>query len=364
MTYIHPLAHWLRQNNIEAARQRTGTYGGFDALRVFLACAILLWHCYRVTHRHEGLFSFPETRALGLMLVPMFFCLSGFLVAGSALRVRSLNTFLTFRALRIFPALLVEVCLSAVVLGGLVTVLPLDKYYTHPRFFSYFSNIIGHVQFTLPGVFKYNPDNIVNLNLWTLPPEFYCYGVISFVLLLGILYRPPLLMAAFIASMGILIAMNPSSTQAPVPFSILVYSFGLGTMAYVFGRYIPLHPVLFLASTLLAYILFYYQYSVILATFFTAYMTLYIGTMTVPPLLFFRRGDYSYGIYLYGYPISQSVWYYLPWAHSWQTMYAAALPITCLFAAFSWHCIERPCLSLKRYCHRRPIVDNIETIEK
>jgi len=70
-----------------------------------LALAVVLWHSYALINgnavaaqsRH-GLVA-----VLTYALVPAFFALSGFLVAGSMLRLRNLKTFLAFRALRILP---------------------------------------------------------------------------------------------------------------------------------------------------------------------------------------------------------------------------------------------------------------------
>jgi peptidoglycan/LPS O-acetylase OafA/YrhL len=68
----------------------------------------------------------------------MFFALSGFLVIGSAFRTRRVLPFLTLRFFRIFPPLLVEVTLSAVVIGAIYTTLPLDGYYTSKGFLTDF----------------------------------------------------------------------------------------------------------------------------------------------------------------------------------------------------------------------------------
>jgi peptidoglycan/LPS O-acetylase OafA/YrhL len=59
-------------------------------------------------------------------------------------------------------------------------------------------------------------------------------------------------------------------------------------------------------------------------------------------------GDVSYGIYVYAFPVQQSV------AHMWGsglgplTMLAIAFPITYALAFASWRLIERPALALKR----------------
>ena len=72
--------------------------------------------------------------------------------------------------------LLTEVSLSALVLGPLLTTWPLGDYFSDPNFFRCFGNVVGHIHFALPGLFLQNPAaGMVNVNLWTLPGEFYCY---------------------------------------------------------------------------------------------------------------------------------------------------------------------------------------------
>jgi peptidoglycan/LPS O-acetylase OafA/YrhL len=69
-------------------------------------------------------------------LVGAFFILSGFLVAGSALRTRHAGQFLWYRVLRIVPALAVEVTLSALLLGTIFTQYILKDYFTDRTFFT------------------------------------------------------------------------------------------------------------------------------------------------------------------------------------------------------------------------------------
>src|SRR5258708_11911847 len=73
-------------------------------------------------------------------LVPMFFVLSGFLVAGSGTRLSTKN-FILNRAARIVPALFADIVFAALLIGPLVTKLPADLYFTDSTFFSYFLNI-------------------------------------------------------------------------------------------------------------------------------------------------------------------------------------------------------------------------------
>ena len=62
-----------------------------------------------------------------------------------------------------------------------------------------------------------------------------------------------------------------------------------------------------------------------------------------------HRGDYSYGVYLYGFPIGQALVTIWPQfiVRGWWLLPAATFA-TFAFAIFSWHVVERPFLSLRR----------------
>ncbi len=120
---------------------RTGGIGpGFNFLRIALSFCILCWHSVDVSYGDkagETIWATP-LGPFGAILLPAFFALSGFLVMGSAIRVKSLTTFLSFRILRILPALSIEVCFSAVLIGGAVTTLPTHLYFHSHGFLRYF----------------------------------------------------------------------------------------------------------------------------------------------------------------------------------------------------------------------------------
>jgi peptidoglycan/LPS O-acetylase OafA/YrhL len=66
---------------------------GFDYLRIILALGIILSHAGLISY---GGWDIGLLGRLVLMIVPMFFALSGFLVAGSLERSRTLITFWAF----------------------------------------------------------------------------------------------------------------------------------------------------------------------------------------------------------------------------------------------------------------------------
>ena len=62
------------------------------------------------------------------------------------------------------------------------------------------------------------------------------------------------------------------------------------------------------------------------------------------PLL--KLPDYSYGIYIWHYPIIQAVLFLIPGLGPFEVM-AISTPLFILFAGLSWHVIEKPALKLK-----------------
>jgi peptidoglycan/LPS O-acetylase OafA/YrhL len=64
-------------------------------------------------------------------------------------------------------------------------------------------------------------------------------------------------------------------------------------------------------------------------------------------------GDLSYGIYVYAFPVQQSVAAIWPGVHP-LLMLAIAFPVTYGLAFVSWRLIERPALALKRLVAQRP----------
>jgi peptidoglycan/LPS O-acetylase OafA/YrhL len=357
----------------EVMSAHKGVGPGFDLLRLGLAVLIFYGHCrYALAPGGTVQNALVQTAAGGasaqaagglsgfiasvrahlfILYVPMFFALSGFLVTGSAVRLGNVATFLRFRALRIFPALTFEVVLSALLLGLLFSTLPLPQYVTHPDFIRYFGNIFGIVSFTLPGVFESNPvPGIVNINLWTLPAEFYCYLLMSGVMLAGLLKTTRLVLALFLGGMAAMIAASLAFGVGVQPgiYSTLaiVFHFFVGVAFFLWRDRIPMHPALFAAASVLTLMMLPYpQYAFLMAGPVT-YMTVYIGFMSLLALPFMRGRDYSYGIYLYGFPITQALIALSP-GITMTNLVTGGLGITIVTAMLSWHLIEKPCLKLK-----------------
>jgi peptidoglycan/LPS O-acetylase OafA/YrhL len=366
----------------DVINSHSGVAPGFSFLRHALAVVIILYHTYNVTFGRDvnpgyakgelvanwselsaPQFAIEVLRPGLFSLVGAFFALSGFLVAGSALRTKSVRVFLGFRVLRIVPALMTEVTLSALVLGPIVTVYSLSQYLSGSEFYHYFGNILGIVRYTLPGVFVDNPRaNFVNANLWTLPAEFYCYLVLAALMGFGVFFQRWRYNWTFVLGTLALLVLPPLWDLTPradnTHYSVyyIVYLFFVGALFYLYARIIPVRFGMFLVSFLGYYVLTLVGGFDVLAGFLLVYCVVYLGVCEFPAFDKAIRGnDYSYGMYLYGYPISQTVVFFLQPVFFWwpgglrlTTVMMLSALCTLLFAVLSWHAIERPALGLKR----------------
>lgn len=348
-----------RPATIDAVLVANNGHGrGFDVLRLALSASIVLYHSFEVSYGPDFGGPRPTDRLYRLIsanYLPMFFALSGFLVAGSYARTRSLTIFIAFRLLRIVPALATEILVSALLIGAFVTTLPLERYYSDPAFFRYFLNIAGVVQFYLPGVFTDNPNpGMVNKSLWTIPAELICYTVAAAAITIGLLERRRafafILAAATLALLAGYAALGLDWSQRWVfPPVLLLMCFLAGILLQLYREVVLLDWRLAALAALLMLVLPLHGAGMILAPLAVAYFTVFLGLRDGPLTRLAPKGDYSYGLYLYAYPIQQLLVAYLPQTREWYWNAALTLPIAFGVAFASWHIIEKPALLVKKH---------------
>lgn len=343
----------LFSERLEAADRRPS---GFDYLRLILASAVIVSHSTNVVSGIEvakALF-FSFWRIPLIVILPAFFALSGFLVAGSLSRCPSLLGFVGLRVLRLVPALAVEVFLSALLIGPLLTAFTMHDYFSSPAFAAYFLNIVGIIHFTLPGVFLTNPwPEIVNTQLWTIPFELEAYMVLTLLALAGIARkRAWFLAAAVLMQTGA--ALYRFTHPEPLPLLVggrlLVLCFIFGVTAYFYRDRIRSNAGIAIASGILLAVLFYIPGGEYFIGAPITYLTIYIGLFNPKRIRFFLSGDYSYGMYLYGFPIQQCLVALIP-SLSVGGNAVLALAIAFIIAHFSWHLVEKRAMALKKPLH-------------
>jgi peptidoglycan/LPS O-acetylase OafA/YrhL len=286
----------------------------------------------------------------GDIAVDIFFIVSGFMITGSYLRRQHLGDFLWARVLRIFPAFLFCLVLSAYVLGPLITDLSMAGYLHMPELAHYVlqnAKLQTTMDWTLPGVFAGNPKNAtINGAIWTLPAEFRMYLWIAILGVIGTLSRRWLVSAIIVIFFGIGIV-YPTQGMGMIPdiYLRLAGMFGLGTLFYIHREHVPVGWPYAAASALAAYLLrhtpiypFAFGLAVAQFSFAFAYATPWYG--------FNRFGDYSYGVYLWGWPMQQVIAHAFPMLSPIRNA-ALAFPLALVMAVISWHLVERPTLKLK-----------------
>jgi peptidoglycan/LPS O-acetylase OafA/YrhL len=196
---------------------------GFDFMRLALAFLVVAIHSVWVvgindTLEVSRLWWFPL-----YAILPAFFGLSGFLIASSAERL-SLKNFAINRGMRMLPALCVETVISAFIVGAIFTTLPLGEYFRDPGLWRYLANIIGLIQYKLPGVFVGLPsDGVVNLSLWTIGWEYYCYSIMAVLVITGAMKRSyPILLVVAAYALGAAVTQALHLEQGSSPKAAVV----------------------------------------------------------------------------------------------------------------------------------------------
>jgi len=341
---------------------------GFDFLRITLAAVVVLNHSFLTVLGSYDYFEANHLWPIFGSAVPVFFALSGFLITGSAQRLR-LKDFLINRCIRIFPPLAVNSFVCALIIGPLATTLPMHDYIFENREFShFFLNVIGFIHYQLPGVFTANPlPRQVNGSLWTIPYEIGCYAIMAAMVLLGVL-RSGRLMAAFCLSLSLYVYMaGPFAGLQPSLLSgtslgnyvagflaergnYLYLYFLAGCTVYIFRYSIPSSSALAILAVAIIALGGFHVFDA--AKHFVlalpiAYLTAYLGLLSIPKLPLYSRGDYSYGVYLYSYPLQQMLILMYP-GMGVATHFLGSMVLATCVAMVSWHFIEKPILSFRK----------------
>ena len=350
-------AAFFKGHPIEESALR-GT-NNFNLLRLFAAALVLYSHSFHLLDRRGeepigAWFAWFDASVLG---VSIFFFISGFLVCRSWDTRRDPVRFLTARALRIAPGYWCVLLIVALILGPAVTTLPLTEYFREWDTWKYvvYGGVL-HAQYLLPGVFEHAPAPGVNGSLWTIPLEVALYLMLAIAGSLGHsmvgrgardrerwCVRPVMRELLVIVWLVLLVKI---AFAGPGYYKLAGY-FLFGVACYRFRALC----VLRLAATLLvvcAAIAFGRTWlGPVLMPLAIAHLVL---SVALHPALKMSRGwlhrnDYSYGLYLYGFPVQQTLvaaGMSMP-----MTLLAWALPATLGCAALSWHCVERPLLARK-----------------
>jgi len=206
------------------------------------------------------------------------------------------------------------------------------------------------------GAFPHNPDpDIINGSLWTIPCEFVMYVLLAGLGILGLLGRRWVILVSAVGSLAafrIIGKVSPAvaAFHLPVFGSVVVglyllTPFLLGIVFYLYADRIPRSG--WVCVALLAPLLLMRRHGLnLLFPVAGTYATFYVAfTPRLDLHRFARYGDFSYGLYLYAYPIQQVLVSVFPGKPV--SIFLAAVPLSFGAAWLSWHLVEKPCLKLK-----------------
>ncbi len=327
----------------------------FDFFRFVGSIIVVLCHSFGLTGTPcEPFAGVSITETVGWTFLASFFIASGFLITGSWFSDEDILSFVSKRILRIYPALICVVILTAFVLAPLISHLSLKEYFLDGRTYQYLKNAsLLSLPDRLPGVFTDNKfPGAVNGSLWTLRIELKLYAMVAVLgvtRLLKIRYLLPALVVLPISFFLRNYIGNGEALFADYHTSALTIYFIMGAIYYVFRDKIILSIHLFVPASILYLLSFYIKYGPFIAFFTLPYLFLYLAFLKNSfTNNWGKYGDYSYGIYIYAFPLQQTIiWASWNKIQPWQ-LFALSTPITIILAVMSWHLIEKGAMRLKK----------------
>ncbi|KWU52244.1 hypothetical protein AWV77_05290 [Pseudomonas palleroniana] len=331
----------------------------FNFIRMVAALFVLISHAYPLSRGASEVE--PLVAQLGISLgglgVFTFFCISGFFISLSYERSKTNVDFVVARFLRLYPALLVVLVLSALIIGPLFTVMDVRDYFSSSEVYSYITaNLkLKDIHFQLPGLFQDNPYPGINGSLWTLYYEVSLYALVLVLGIFGFLKRALWVSLFFIAYILFYFTfrflLEEGYTHPGMQMRMWVqwsFAFVVGMVLYTYKSNIRLDYRLLAGCWLGAFFLYktpFFVEAFVIAwsysVFFVAFNTQWFARQ------YNKLGDYSYGLYIYAFPTQEIL------AHLWKGI----SPVVMIFLAFafalfpavlSWYFIEHPCMLRKR----------------
>ncbi len=329
----------------------------FMLVRLVAAIAVLVTHSYffavgegtpdflyRVTGKQVD---------LSYMALTTFFLLSGMLVTQSLHQSATLKEYLLKRVFRIYPAFVVVILLTVFVLGPIYTTISITAYFKHWMTYRYLAgSSIFALYYNLPEVFH---NQGVNGSLWSVNVELKFYLMLFVFALLGLHKKKWFIAALLFVQLLIVIFFS----QALHDFILQQTGYDLKTYAYNdLMAYFLGGSLLYLLATKIE-VKQWWLYAAILFTIallltktfayagFFAVIMLVVAAATNSFCIALSqkiKNDYSYGLYLYAYPLQWCIKTAMPNLHNPLLFALLSLVLVFPFAIASWHWVERPIL--------------------
>ena len=320
-------------------------HNNFDLLRLLFASIVVLYHCYDLSGSPAYLW-IPNVASADLA-VQGFFAMSGFLIVGSYESSSTLSSYLSKRGRRILPAYWAALIFT-LILGMSFSTLPLGAFLTSSSTWKYVAANFCFANFlhpSLPGLFEHNPVmSSVNGSLWTIKLEVMFYlSVPAIVWLCRRIGKLPILGGLFLVSVVYQITMQPHpalATQLPGQLCF----FMVGTVAYYYRAWSRRNAGWVWIIAISCYLISVFSNWIAFRAIGVSLGTVCFGLLLPPISQPAKYGDFSYGTYVYHFPVIQTfIALGLVKSHPELALGLILLSIAVL-SFISWNVIEKPFL--------------------
>jgi len=345
-------------------------HNNFNIIRMVAASLVLVSHSFALSGLAE-----PLRDSLGVtwgsIAVDVFFVTSGYLVTGSILRGGNVKYFLISRFLRIFPGLIVAVVLTTLVCSLWFTTYSFSEFWSQwPSWRYLIKNTLlllpQGLQWTLPGTLIGIPGDkgsgaALNGSLWTLPVEvkMYLYLVAGYSICRLVANRAnrdswtlfrlcryvALTLSALLVGIDLYLTSRGNHVLVLHMATMFFAGSAFNAMDVNFKRLWPLATAMLIAVLLAAQVGSEWFMPIYILTL--PWIVLSMAYAPTPLLYGYNRlGDYSYGVYIYAFPVQQWSAYLIKGIGPWE-MTVVSLPIVLILAILSWNLVEKRALAFK-----------------
>jgi len=348
-----------------------GRDNNFNLIRFVAAILVLFTHSFALSIGTGDAEPFKGTlgMTLGVVAVDIFFISSGFLITSSMLARNNLLAFAWARILRIYPALIVAIIFCVFIIGLFFTTELTWSYLSNTETIKFFIKNITlffGVSYSLPGVFENIPyEKAVNGSLWTLPYEVKMYAIVA-LLWCGLrAFKgrfnkkfPVFLLVWVLVALIIAYILKDALFLRNKAMVRLFVMFFTGSAFYVFRDKNVLSGKLFVVMLFILVFSIVHQW--VFFVFYVSFIAYIVFYLAYVPSGYIRKfngfGDYSYGLYIYAFPVQQSIAALIDGV-SVTVMLALSFVITLCLSMLSWHIFEKRVLKFKnRYVVLEEIV--------
>ncbi len=335
----------------------------FGLIRFTAASLVIISHSYYLLGRgeEEPLVRLSYFTNMGGIAVLVFFIVSGFLLARSWSHKPNVFQFIKNRTLRIFPALTVCYLLMIFIISPLITTLSRSQYFSDPMVWDYAKNMFLYLvpfRFWLPGVFESNFTRFVNGALWTLPIEFFTYLVFAILAAAGI-FRTKVVLVAFWLGIALVLVLQDrfGIARDAIVLSMQlehILFFGLsflsGVLMYLYRNHVPASSVKTIAvCSLLIFCSILLHVTKPATVIVLPFLLVWFAFAKLPPVITRMNflGDFSFGMYIWGWFIQQLIILYLGKNLSLYINIPLCLLLATGAGYISWNLIEKHALKFK-----------------